>query len=112
MTLVEIGFAVIVGLLGVVNMWFWFDKNRGEDDRKSLWIELNELKKTNATFMTRPEVKEMMNEALAPVKEEQIKSLSIMRSIESMLRKMETEFAVTKYALFNRGLNEPKDIDS
>lgn len=103
---------VVTFLLGIINLWFWFDKNREKDDRKAMWEAINALKSLQAQYMTRPDVKEMMHEALAPIKEEQIKSLSIMRNIESMLRQMEKEFAVTKYALFNRGNHEAKSDDS
>lgn len=113
----------ITFLLGLLNLWFWHDKGRDKEDRKAmqdeidsskraLWTEVNALKSQQANYMTRPDVKEMMHEALAPIKEEQIKSLSIMRNIESMLRQMEKEFAVTKYALFNRGNNETKSDDN
>lgn len=97
---------LVAALLGFINLWFWYDKNRDADDRKVMWEELTKLRHENREFMTRPQVREMLIEAITPVKEEQIKTNGIMRSIESILRKMETEFAVTKYALFSRGTGD------
>lgn len=100
-------------IVGGLNAWLLFARGQDKDDRKTLWQEINAMKAAQAQYMTRPEVKEMMQEALAPIKEEQLKTVNIMRNIEAMLRQIEKEFAVTKYALFNKGrLNESASDDN
>ena len=104
---------LILLIFGGINAWLLFERGREKDDKKVLWQEINELKSLQAQYMTRPDVKEMMHEALATLKEEQLKNINIMRNIEAMLRQMEKEFAVTKYAMLNKGLlHETKNTDS